>query len=119
MRQHLPRKCVELNIKVIQSSNLLHLDVSQAFKSLGCNGLTVLGKLDIEAHVESLLEDMLGLGLHFRHSKECHPQQILLGTLEHDPLSLLPRHGSGVIAMDELEVGQHPRLSVDGLSVKT
>ena len=79
----------------------------------------ILGEPCVESQIECLLEDVLGLCLQLGQPKKCHPQQVLLGTLEHDPLPLLPRHGSGVIAMDELEVGQHPRLSVDGLSVKT
>ena len=36
------------------------------------------------AHVESILEDVMGFRLHFPHPEECHPQQVLLGTLEHD-----------------------------------
>ena len=71
------------------------------------------------AHVESILEDVLGFRLHFPHPEECHPQQVLLGTLEHDGLHLLTRHFSGVVAMDELKVGQHPCLSVVGFCVKT
>ena len=74
-----------------------------------------LGEFDLEAHVEGPLEDKLRLLLQFCHSEECHPQQVLLGALEHDPV---PRHAGRVVAIDELEVGQHPRLSVVLLSVK-